>query len=513
MKKRVLSALLVLCMACSMVSTVWANQATPETATPETAATASPAPSPTPDVSAYPARTVEQTIEDAGVTVKVDVPAGSLPADAQLTAELIGSSADDAADQAVTDVAEELTAANVDYDGFVALDISFVGADGAKIEPLQPVSVSFSLPADLLPAEADPATLAVQHLAEDETGEVETVETVADVADETAGTVTVETGAAALSLEDAAAALPADAEVKAEFEVDGFSVFTITWNRDNDSTDSIDFTLVDTDGNPIELNLQNGQTLSFELGNDETVYFDGDNGIVDRCNIQEIRGTVNGVATDYVFQNATLITSEGSRHPVVYAKRARQNIFSDYNIQFGDAVFDATYSSWSREQWKGLELVYRRADDPETVVEPEPAYGKTATKTGDETYKIEVSVSGDVGSSTQKQKVDVLFIVDQSPGMDNAWWTGTNKRTLVAEQASELAYNLSNNNNVDARFAVIGFSTNIASQDSYDDAVTRLTWSDDASEVYSEAYKNAEEDNYQMHNTNYEAGILLGRSA
>ena len=55
-------------------------------------------------------------------------------------------------------------------------------AAGAKIEPLQPVSVSFSLPADLLPAEADPATLAVQHLAEDETGEVETVETVADVA-------------------------------------------------------------------------------------------------------------------------------------------------------------------------------------------------------------------------------------------------------------------------------------------------------------------------------------------
>ena len=63
----------------------------------------------------------------------------------------------------------------------------------------------------------------MQHLAEDETGEVETVETVADVADETAGTVTVETGAAALSLEEDAAALPADAEVKAEFEVDGFS--------------------------------------------------------------------------------------------------------------------------------------------------------------------------------------------------------------------------------------------------------------------------------------------------
>ena len=97
------------------------------------------------------------------------------------------------------------------------------------------LSVSFSLPADLLPAEADPATLAVQHLAEDEDGAVQDVVTVADVADETAGTVTVETGAAALSLEEDAAALPADAEVKAEFEVDGFSVLAVTYNSNTRS--------------------------------------------------------------------------------------------------------------------------------------------------------------------------------------------------------------------------------------------------------------------------------------
>lgn len=230
MKKRVFSALLVLCMACSLVSTVWASPSTPETATPETAAPASPTPSPTPDVSAYPARAVEQTVEGSGVTVQVDIPAGSLPADARLTAELLGASTDADAADTVADVAAELDEADVDYDGFVALDISFVDAAGAKIEPLQPVSVSFSLPADLLPAEADPATLAVQHLAEDADGEVETVETVADVADETDGTVTVETGAAALSLEEDAAALPADAEVKAEFEVDGFSAMVLTWN-------------------------------------------------------------------------------------------------------------------------------------------------------------------------------------------------------------------------------------------------------------------------------------------
>ena len=207
------------------------------------------------------------------MTVQVDIPAGSLPADARLTAELLGASTDADAAHTVADVAAELDEADVDYDGFVALDISFVDAAGAKIEPLQPVSVSFSLPADLLPAEADPATLAVQHLAEDETGKVETVETVADVADETDGTVTVETGAAALSLEEDAAALPADAEVKAEFEVDGFSTFTITWNASGNHSITANVNCYNVDDNSdLDTGIPN---LTIATGNE--LRFDNEN--------------------------------------------------------------------------------------------------------------------------------------------------------------------------------------------------------------------------------------------
>ena len=228
MKKRVLSALLVLCMACSLVSTALATdgQATPETANEPAATSRSVGEMATPetskeegssaDPSAYPARTTEAKVEGTDDSVQVDIPAGSLPEDATLTAALIGSSTDNA--EAVADVAAELDEAQVDYDGFVALDISFKDAEGNEVEPRQPVSVSFTLPAALLPADADPATLEVQHLEENEAGEVTDVVPVADAADETEGTVTVEAPVATLSAApapeaDDTAAMPENAEV------------------------------------------------------------------------------------------------------------------------------------------------------------------------------------------------------------------------------------------------------------------------------------------------------------
>ena len=54
-----------------------------------------------------------------------------------------------------------------------ALDISFVDTDGNKVEPLQPVSVNFTLPTELLPEDVDASTLEVQHLKENEAGDTE----------------------------------------------------------------------------------------------------------------------------------------------------------------------------------------------------------------------------------------------------------------------------------------------------------------------------------------------------
>lgn len=525
MKKRVLSALLVLCMACSLVSTALATdgQATPETANEPAATSRSAGEMATPetskeedssaDPSAYPARTAEAKVEGIDATVQVDIPAGSLPEDATLTAALIGSSTDNA--EAVADVAAELDEAQVDYDGFVALDISFKDAQGNEVEPLQPVAVSFSLPADLLPEEVNPETLAVQHLEEDAAGEVKNVVTVADAADATEGTVTLEAPVAALSAapaaEDEAPAMPENAEVTAEFAIQGFSSFVVTWKEDkligDDDTESVSFVIVDTDGN--ELTLPAGTNLSYPLPDSGRVTFAK---MVQANGINTV--TIDGV--EYVFRNATLVIGGTERHPIDSAERiAASYAAGNDKIRFYDSVFPGDSGYYTRDDGADgdrLELVYERKEDSEIdVYEPDPVYTKTAvTNDGGKTYDLALTVSGDVGESSQKVKLDVLFIVDQSGSMgDRAWVNGENKtyQEIASDAAGELARGLASNENIDARFAVVTFSDTIADTNYYDDAILRQNWTRDAQSVITAT------DVSSNGGTNYEAGMMAGRAA
>lgn len=270
MKKRVLSALLVLCMACSMVSTVWANQATPETAdepqpasaevtiaTPESAAPAEdPAPAQTPAETVAYTAVAEQ--EGQPVNVIVDVPVGAF--DETVTPVLHADAVSQAeADQAAETVADQTGAA---FDGMMVLDVYFTDGDNTEeIEPALPVSVRFELPEAALPEDVDASSLTVHHLAEekdeagntvtDENGEavvnVETVAT-ATTTDDVAGVIALSTTAAEKTaageevarIEDlpelqaeVAANNAEEPGVVAAFEIEGFSVFTITYNNTN----------------------------------------------------------------------------------------------------------------------------------------------------------------------------------------------------------------------------------------------------------------------------------------
>ena len=525
MKKRVLSALLVLCMACSLVSTALATdgQATPETANEPAATSRSVGEMATPetskeegssaDPSAYPARTAEAKVEGTDASVQVDIPAGSLPEDATLTAALIGSSTDDA--EAVADVAAELDEAQVDYDGFVALDISFKDAEGNEVEPRQPVSVSFTLPAALLPADADPATLEVQHLEENEAGEVTDVVPVADAADETEGTVTVEAPVATLSAApapeaDETAAMPENAEVTAEFTVDGFSSFVITWNENNQhlhgDSHSVSFSIVDTDGN--ELSVPSTYDLTYDLPDSGAITFD------EMVNANQIRDITIGTE-QYTFRNATFVLNGTERHPIVSAERIQNADILEDGIRFYDSVFPGETGYYTRTEGAGdfrLELVYERKEDSEIdVYEPDPVYTKTAvTNDGGKTYDLALTVSGDVGESSQKVKLDVLFIVDQSGSMGDRAWVNSELKTyqkIASDAAGELARGLASNENIDARFAVVTFSDSIADTNYYDDAILRQNWTRDAQSVITATDVRSDG------GTNYEAGMMAGRAA
>lgn len=532
MKKRVLSALLALCLAFSLFGTALAATAAETTAAPaaassaegqtdpavtddtsgETAApegTETPAETPeetetqavtetpgeteTPDGAeqpsnaavSMPAQSFEQTL-DNGVTVAVEAPEGALPQGVTLNAAMLDTDSEDA-----RQVAAQLDEAGVSYDGFVALDVSFTDASGAEVEPALPVTVRFELPEGLLPEDVDTASLTVQHLAEDDTGAVVSVETVADAAEEAEGTISVN-----------------DTEASAAFVVEGFSTFTLTWMEDHviwDKTESLEFRIVDTDGN--ELTLPDNYDLSYALPESGKVTFET---IVEKNGIKTI--TVGGV--EYVFQNATLV-SDQLRYPINAAERI-DGIVND-EVRLYDSVMPNGTGYYTRDDGgaggeydEHLELVYRRADESNSeVYEPEPEYSKTATTNdGGQTYDLTLSVSGDVGSSTEKQKVDVLFIVDQSGSMDERdMGQGKTRQQVVAEQAEALAEALAANENLDAQFAVVTFSNGLGSTQYYNDAAIRLSWTDDTSAVYSAANQKS------TGGTNYEAGMMTGRAA
>lgn len=204
-----------------------------------------------------PVQSFEVTAENS-VVVKVDAPEGALPEGVELHADVVSET---------EDVASELDNAGVSYDGFVALDVYFTNADGTEVEPAQAVDVRFELPSGLVPEDAE--SVSVQHLAEDETGAVTDVQTVADNSD----TATLSEDSSAdkgiVSVND-------DSTVTAEFSVDGFSGFTITWTEWRTTYAQIEVTIVDEDGNALNnaANVPADQSIEIDWSSTDEIVFE-----------------------------------------------------------------------------------------------------------------------------------------------------------------------------------------------------------------------------------------------
>lgn len=518
MKKRVLSALLALCLTLSLAGAAFAENETlspaQETSVSESASSAAePQEEKESEVEAeeistaetaqepsYPAQDFEAAVDGAdNMTVNVSAPEGALPEGVTLTSALVGSNEDDADDQAVADVAAELKDAKVEYDGFVALDISFVDADGNKVEPMQPVSVNFTLPAELLPEDVDASTLEVQHLKENEAGEVEAVETVADTADATEGTVTVGAPVATLS-EDAEAALPADAEVAAEFTVDGFSTFTITWKNDN----SIDVVCIDNRG--------------VRIGEDSVSF--------GKENINDVTDLNSDIAPEiegYTFKEARAIretTILGGQIGYEAVKATQIKYQTIWDISWELPLTGWYYlcdGKWSRVTnfdfivgvRVSLYLVYTKdpvdpGEEPETPDSISPVYTKTAEKNDDGTYNLTLSVTGAVASQAKKMPLDVIFVIDESRSMNDPMGNGdsTNRMSAVKESITDLTDSLSENSDISVRYNIVTFSGLSATRTLLDWTSEDLTNSQAAQSV-----SNALDSISPNGGTNYQAGL------
>ena len=176
----------------------------------------------------------EFTEELDNVIVHAYAEEGVLPENVQLKAtELIENDAE-TGDQFQT-AKDALDAEGTQYDGMMALDITFIDENGEEIEPDGEVQVSIEMKEGVLPEDVDLSTVEVHHLKEVDENTVE-VEAVADGADKTDGTVksadevVAEMEDAETPEEEIEAAVSSDATAVASFSVGSFSSFVITWS-------------------------------------------------------------------------------------------------------------------------------------------------------------------------------------------------------------------------------------------------------------------------------------------
>lgn len=414
------------------------------------------------------ATSYEATTED-GVKVSVGAPQGALPDGAALHVDPVTSDEDV---QAVTD---ELDEAEVSYDGFAAFDVYFTDADGNEVEPTEAVSVRFELPEGAVPDGAE--DLAVHHLAEAEDGTVADVEAVADDADATEGTVAVQV----------------DATVDAEFAVESFSKFTITWNYN--SSRQVTVYYVDESGQEIT----GPQTNRVYASNREWIDLD------------EYGKSIEG----HTYLGAHLGSYTGTEVRWL-TNRSGNWYYSNNDTQPG-------YSGGSR--WSSVNrdvyLVYKTDELEPEIPESNATVttGKSAVKLADGSgnYELNLSVSGDRGQVDQEQKVDVLFILDESNSMEEHW--GSQTRIAAAKSAiSQIVghgnnQGLSDNEALDVRFAAVGFyggANDEGWNNTYNDASELQAWTSSANELYS-AIPGSLDSQRQNGGTNYEAGLLTGK--
>lgn len=168
--------------------------------------------------------------EVGGVKIRAHAEAGVLPDEAIFEAIELKEAGDTA--DAYKEACETLDAdEETEYDGVMAYDLHFL-LHGEEVQPDGEVQITMEVSEKALPENVDPESLEVKHL--DETSGTVEVVTVADTGDKADGTIAVSEAVMAASEEsdvaERAAKTSNETAVTAEFNVDSFSYFMITYN-------------------------------------------------------------------------------------------------------------------------------------------------------------------------------------------------------------------------------------------------------------------------------------------
>lgn len=412
-------------------------------------------------------------------------------------------------------VADKLDTAEVQYDGFTALDITFTDeATGEEVEPVKSVAVRIELPQAIVDSGIDLTTLAVQHLEEDENGNVQNVTEVATLdngitlSEEAAAAVNEAAGVAPVNDMPAEEATAGDAAeppaAVAEFDVDGFSSFVITWGGTGLHPDgTIEVTYWNTEGNGSDLAVPDQYLFDIDKLNDG-----------DSITLQNGKLTVN----DREYEIPQQVTVGNDTYEYIGAKCYYDKSWQDFTtIEASQKKIGCGWNYKVDAQGSGskpdIRLLYRKVDSSTTDPGGTTVTNATVTTTktadlkddGSGNYDLTLSISGTRGSATEKAAVDVLFIVDRSASMTNSG----SKRLANAKTAMKTLVNsLEGNENIDAQYSIVTFSGSTKSQEggSPNDASVRMDWT----KVSGNNVSNSIDGINSSGGTNYEAGLDKG---
>lgn len=441
------------------------------------------------------------TYEDDDVKVIVDATeAGNIPDGATLSVTPLekkevtaGMSAEEKAKIEEVNAQYDLTetklqekAENEEYDiaGFLAYDITFVDADGNKLEPNGNVKVSMEYKKAVVPEEVEQAEaeakanndeykadVTVMHLEEDSNG---TVKEVVDMVADKNEVATVDT-------------TTTSKVKKAEFVTNSFSVFTLTWINDERQAK---FTIhyVDENGNDIPGLSTN---VSGRIDKKSYYYLEQYKVDIDGYEFQKItRDNINGIELIKLYRN------DGSTIYSVSIDGSKTEWFKYEKNQKIEKDIYYVYKSTGSSGGSGGAV-------SSTLGTPE--HNKYIEKISDEDYKLSLDITGKEGEALP---IDILLIIDKSGSMKNE-----NRYSNVNNAISSLKDSLKNSG-LNINMAAVTFSSEGNSgsttdsyynqNDSKEDAWQAQSWTD----INNFSFSLSEDD--CEGGTNWQAGVRKG---
>ena len=331
-----------------------------------------------------------------------------------------------------------------------ALDITILDSNGHPVEPADGAEVTVSIRVKNLPSESTEQTLyesmEVQHL--NEIGDTTLVETVASVSD-----VKVANG-----------------EATADFTIDSFSTFALTWS-DNSATihwGSIE----DGEWNEFDAASIDTSTGSFSL-----------NSLYDNYTYVRSYYFASESAVDLTNEDASIDTQIKKTDAGIWQMLDDgSELYTD--IADGSHIY-AVYQLTSTIPETDLPAVVPAGTADPLKTSKTVVANKNADGTNDGTYKITLSVTGDIvqDSHTETSSANVIIVLDKSSSMKETLGSGTRLKA-VTDAAKVLIDAMPNAASVE--MALISFGGSV----SYDSGTSSNRWVTINSDAVKTTLKN-----------------------